>query len=79
MLEGGNYLAVVGGTGGQVEVGGRGGGVDTAGGVATMGCGGVRVDVADGGGWIKIYVTGDRVSNGCVGDGNSGEISVFSM
>ena len=71
MLEGGNYLAVVGSTGGQVEVGRRGGGVDTSGGVATMGCGGVRVDVADGGGWSDVYVTGTHVGDGFVGDGNA--------
>ena len=46
VLEGGHDLAVAGGKGGQVEVGGRGGGVDAAGGVAYMGCGSMRVDVA---------------------------------
>ena len=50
VLEGRHDLAVTGGKGGQVEVGGRGGGVDAAGGVADVGCGGVRVDVADRGG-----------------------------
>ena len=49
VLEGGHDLAVAGGKGGQVEFGGRRGGVDAAGGVANVGCGGVRVDVADGG------------------------------
>ena len=29
------------------------------------------IDVTDGGGWSDIYVTGDRVSDGCVEDGNS--------
>ena len=44
--------------------------MDTAGGIADVGCGGVRVDVADRGGWSDVYVTGARVGNGCVGDGN---------
>ena len=75
VLEGRHDLAVAGGKGGQVEVGvrrrRRGGGVDAAGGVADMGCGGVRVDVAYGGGWSDVYVTGDCVGDGCVRDGNS--------
>ena len=70
VLEGGHNLAVAGGKGGQVEVGGRGGGVDAAGGVANVRWGGVRVDVADGGGWSNVYVTSACVRDGCVGDGN---------
>ena len=35
-----------------------------------MGCGGVRVDVVDGGGWSDIYVTGACVGDDCVGDGS---------
>ena len=46
MLEGGHDLAAAGGKVGQVEFGGGRGGVDTAVGVAYMGCGSVRVDVA---------------------------------
>ena len=71
MLEGGHDLAVAGRKGGQVEVGRRRGGVDTAGGVANVGCGGMRVDVAGRGGCSDVYVTGARVSNGYVGDGNA--------
>ena len=63
VLEGGHDLAVAGGKGGQVDVGRRGGGVDASGGVSDVGCGGVRVDVTDGGGWSDVYVTG-----ACVGD-----------
>ena len=47
------------------------GGVDAAGGVTDVGCGGVRVDVADGGGWGDVYVTGARVGDGYVGDGDA--------
>ena len=63
VLEGGNDLAASGGKVGQVEFGGSGGGVDVAGGVAYMGCGSVRVDVAYRGGVCDIYVTCT-----CVGD-----------
>ena len=31
----------------------------------------MRVDVADGGGWSDVYVTGTRVGDGCVRDGNA--------
>ena len=49
VLEGGHYMAVPGRKGGQVEVGGCGGGVDAARGVTYVRCGGVRVDIVDGG------------------------------
>ena len=71
VLEGRHDLAVAGGKGGQVEVGGCGGGVDTTGGVADMGCGGVRVYFSDGGGCSDVYVTGACVGDGCVLDENA--------
>ena len=71
VLEGRHDLAVAGGKGDQVEVGGGGGGVDAARGVANVGCGGVRVDVADGGGCGDVYVIGVCVGDCCVGDGNA--------
>ena len=71
VLEGRHDLAVAGGKGGQVEVCGRRGGVNAAGGVANVGCGGVRVDVTDRGGWSEVYFTGAFVGDGCVGDGNA--------
>ena len=49
VLECEHDMVVAGRNGGKVEVGGRGGGVDADGGVADVGCRGVRVDVADGG------------------------------
>ena len=63
-------MSVAGGKVGWVEVGGRGGGVEAARGVADVGCRGVRVDFVDGGGCSDVYVTGARVNDGCVGDGN---------
>ena len=57
VLEGGHDLAAAGGKVGQVEVGRGIGGVDTAGGVAYMGCGSVRVDVVYWGGGSDVYVT----------------------
>ena len=57
VLEGGHDLAASGGKVGHVEVGGSGGGVDAAGGVAYMGWGSVRFDVAYWGGGCDIYVT----------------------
>ena len=71
VLEGWHDLPVAGGKGEQVEVGGRGGGMDAVGGITDVGCGGVRVDVADGGGWSDVYVTGACVGDSCVGDGNT--------
>ena len=71
VLECWHELAVAGRKGGQVEVGGRGGGVDAAGGVANVGCGGVRIDVADEGGWSEVYISGARFGNGSVRDGNA--------
>ena len=69
--EGGHNLAVSGVKGGQVEVGGRGGSVDAVRDVANMGCGIVRIYVADGEDWSDVYVTGARVVNVCVRDGNT--------
>ena len=66
VLEGWNYLAVAGGKVGKVEFGGHIGGVDANGGVSDVRCEGVRVDVADGGGWSDVYVTGAHVGDGCV-------------
>ena len=71
VLEGGHDMEVACGKCGQVDVGERGGGVDAAGGVADVVSGGVRFDVADGGGWSDVYVTGARVDDGCVRDGNA--------
>ena len=66
VLEGGHDLAAAGGKVGQVEVGGGRGGVDAAGGVAYMGCGSVRVDVAYWGSGSDVYVTCTCVGDGCV-------------
>ena len=66
VLEGGHDLAASGGKFGQVEVGRGRGGVDAAGGVAYMGCGSVRVDVAYWGGGSDVYVTSTCVGNCCV-------------
>ena len=64
VMEGGHDLAASGGKVGQVEVSVSGGGEYAAGGVAYMGCGSVRVDVAYWGGGCDVYVTCT-----CVGDG----------
>ena len=66
VLEGGHDLAAAGGKVGQVEVGGGRGGVDASIGVAYMGCGSVRVDVAYWGGGRDVYVTCNCVGDGCV-------------
>ena len=66
VVEGGNYMAAAGRKVGQVEVGGGRGGVDAAGGIAYMGCGIVRVDVAYRGGGSDVYVTSTCVGNCCV-------------
>ena len=71
VLECGHDLAALDGKIGQVEVGGSGGGVDAAGGVADVGCGSVRVDVAYWGSGSDVYVTCTCVGDGRVGDGNS--------
>ena len=42
--------------------------MDAVRGVADVGCGGMRVDVADRGGWSDVYVTGACVGDSCVGD-----------
>ena len=51
--------------------------MDAAGGVANVGCGGVRVDIADRGGWSDVYITGARVGMavldmGILGGGGEG-------
>ena len=66
VLEGGHDLAASGGKVGQVEVGGSGGGVDTAGGIAYMVCGSVRIDVSYWGGGCDLYVTCTCVVDGRV-------------
>ena len=66
MLEGGYDLAAAGGEVGQVEVGGGRGVLDVARGIAYMGCGSVRVDVAYWVGGSEVYVTSTCVSNCCV-------------
>ena len=45
--------------------------MDAAGGVADVGCGGVRIGVADGDGWRGVCVTGARVGDGCARYGNA--------
>ena len=71
VLEGGHDLAAAGGKVGQVEVGGGREGVDAAAGVAFMGCGSVRFDIAYWGGGSDVYVTSTCVGDGRVGDGNA--------
>ena len=66
VLEDGHDMAAAGGKIGQVEVGGGRGGVYAAGGMAYMGCGSVRVDVAYWGGRSDIYVTSTCVGDFCV-------------
>ena len=66
VLEGGHDLAAAGGKVGQVEVGGGRGGVDADGGVAYMGCGILRVDVAYWVGGRDVYVTSTCVGDFCV-------------
>ena len=66
VLEGRHYLAAAVRKVGQVEVGDGRGATDAAGGVAYIGCGSVRVDVAYWGGGRDVYVTCACVGNGCV-------------
>ena len=65
VLEGGHDLAASGGKVGQVEFGGGRGGVDAAGGVAYIGYGSMRVDVAYWGGGYDVYVTCTCVGDDC--------------
>ena len=69
VLEGRHAMTAAGGKVGQIEVGRGRGGVDAAGGIAYMGCGSVRVDVAYWGGGSDVYVTSTCVGDCCVCDG----------
>ena len=66
VLEGGYNMEAVDGKVGHVEVGGGRVDVDAAGGIAYIGSGSVRVEVAYWGGGSDVYVTSTFVGDCCV-------------